>query len=958
MKKGNIVYRGYTIELVKGKKGITSKIHRNGELKFEDKVISKNEKAAEKRATVAIDNALSGLSGEEPKALTFDNYFNYFHRLGIDSLPEGLRSGHDFLFKNKGEYHSNEVIRETIQDYLNDINEYIKSLPKSAQGKIFKGEDKGYSGRKFTGNKYKNTQDLDIKEIAKLVREELNILFEEEGKFSVTIDRYSGGQSLSVKITDLNFDPFSELYSKHLKANDRWDEYRNEHNNTYPKIYNERAEKLMSRIKKIVDQYNFDDSDSMIDYFHVNFYSSVRIEDSLLIKKFYPENKENNDRIKWSEEYDRKAAERNKKAAERRGKYPKNSYVMYKTGETRSLLAGEYRARILKSPNGRATFSLYTIEFFVDKIKKNGVEKEVSPPHRVVFENISESQLSPLKNEDPRLKQKFKKGEKVVFTLKHPKKDFWAPNNPAIIEPGDYQVVIDRVIAGQYPRYIFYIETQKYNEFHHKYFPHKEYFEVSADQLDPVGKKKITPPVKPEKPKQKSSINPVPVKEKPPVPAKEKPKPESILVNEISESVKLIRRYAAFHDKEKPISTILNLIKAIQRAITKKIIRKSDKYASEIISIQEKLVMTYNDYSDQEKLKIQINEADLSRLVAISGGESVYPSIGLIKRFITMEGKKASQEQIKSFIAAASKIQNEDPYYSKIQSLIRLLSKIKSGGIVKVESSELNGIYFIVNSFPEEKNLQIKKKEKKALKVDPMPEPVKTELSGAPDQAGTGLFLPFDQLENIRDKNKKLLSFRLPGYIGKILGDLERYELAITLEGDQGSGKTRLTYQLANAFADAGFNVGIWSLEIGIESNLIRKMRDEYIDPKNMSNVKGIDQERYKEMTGKRFDGINTIREHANDMDVWIIDSFGKLECSSQELDKLRKDYPNTIWIPIFQRTSGKVIRGGTAPLFDAGINLEVVKQPDHKDNYAYASKNRYGETGIKYSIFNKSIIE
>ena len=53
------------------------------------------------------------------------------------------------------------------------------------------------------------------------------------------------------------------------------------------------------------------------------------------------------------------------------------------------------------------------------------------------------------------------------------------------------------------------------------------------------------------------------------------------------------------------------------------------------------------------------------------------------------------------------------------------------------------------------------------------------------------------------------------------------------------------------------------------------------------------------------------------------------------------------------------MIRGGTAPLFDAGINIEVVKVDDtFVNNYAVTTKNRYGVTGIKYNISQKAIDE
>lgn len=189
-------------------------------------------------------------------------------------------------------------------------------------------------------------------------------------------------------------------------------------------------------------------------------------------------------------------------------------------------------------------------------------------------------------------------------------------------------------------------------------------------------------------------------------------------------------------------------------------------------------------------------------------------------------------------------------------------------------------------------------------------------------------------------------TFRLENDFGIFLGDLERFELAITIEGHQGSGKTRFTYQLANAFANLGHRIAIFSLEIGSKSDLIRRMKEDYLETQNHSSVFIAD-------TLPK--NINTIKEAAKQFDVVIIDSWNKVGVSSLYFDSLRKEFPNTIFIVIFQRTTQKTIRGGTAPLYDAGINIEVVKADDSfKNNYAVTTKNRYGVTGIQFNIYSQ----
>lgn len=229
-----------------------------------------------------------------------------------------------------------------------------------------------------------------------------------------------------------------------------------------------------------------------------------------------------------------------------------------------------------------------------------------------------------------------------------------------------------------------------------------------------------------------------------------------------------------------------------------------------------------------------------------------------------------------------------------------------------------------------------------------------TGLHGIPEQTRVKLPVPkaisiFDSMNEIKAEPSEN-SFRLLGDLGKLLGDLERFELAITLEGDQGGGKTRFGYQLADSFAALGNRIAVFSLEIGKRSDLIRRMREEYVHPSNQDKIF---------ITDQLPDGFETIRKSAKDFDVVIIDSWNKLNVHSSLFDKLRKEFPDTIFIVIFQRTTQGTIRGGTAPLFDAGINLEVVKVDDtFRNNYAVATKNRYGETGLQYNIHSRQLLQ
>lgn len=104
--------------------------------------------------------------------------------------------------------------------------------------------------RQTEGSKYRDTYGMDIKEIAKLVRKDLKEAFPNY-IFKVQIERYSMGQSLHIQV---NGTGIKERFS-------------------------EEARKLEEEIRALANEYNYDDSDIMTDYFNVRFYcNDIRVE--------------------------------------------------------------------------------------------------------------------------------------------------------------------------------------------------------------------------------------------------------------------------------------------------------------------------------------------------------------------------------------------------------------------------------------------------------------------------------------------------------------------------------------------------------------------------------------------------------------------------------------------------------------------------------------------------------
>lgn len=134
------------------------------------------------------------------------------------------------------------------------------------------------------GSKYE--AGMDIKDIAKLVRKEIKDYFGPNIKYSVTIDRFSGGRALRAYLVDVapgfyfwkvnpdyNPDGGYGISAERVCLSDGYRE-------------------IEEKVKEIIGAYNYDGSEIMVDYFDVNFYSSVGVKfDSPAYKKMEGERK-------------------------------------------------------------------------------------------------------------------------------------------------------------------------------------------------------------------------------------------------------------------------------------------------------------------------------------------------------------------------------------------------------------------------------------------------------------------------------------------------------------------------------------------------------------------------------------------------------------------------------------------------------------------------------------------
>ncbi len=178
---------------------------------------------------------------------------------------------------------------------------------------------------------------------------------------------------------------------------------------------------------------------------------------------------------------------------------------------------------------------------------------------------------------------------------------------------------------------------------------------------------------------------------------------------------------------------------------------------------------------------------------------------------------------------------------------------------------------------------------------------------------------------------REIKTFVLPGRIGDFFGELERHMLAIALVGDPGAGKSTMTMAIARAIDQAGYKIIFYSLELGISKPLQDMIRRNPLSNQMRITDKG---------------DIEAVRESAKEYDLVMVDSFGKLGCKAEEWDRLRQDFPDTMFLAIFQKTTSGSSRGGASIDYDASTVIDMTREKESGKRSAHMRKSRYGTQG------------
>jgi hypothetical protein len=401
-----------------------------------------------------------------------------------------------------------------------------------------------------------------------------------------------------------------------------------------------------------------------------------------------------------------------------------------------------------------------------------------------------------------------------------------------------------------------------------------------------------------------------------------KPEGEPVhFVEHIDEQVKFIRRFVGLHNREKPFNAFLNLLKAIQKAIIQRIVRKTSTYAKQIESIQETLVKICN--TGKEAILLQINEPDLPTYVAIAGGEKVYPSIGFIKRYIGMEGKAVEKEKRLTFIkqidtAIKKGKLDADPYLDKVKSIASELKKIKSNSTaIKIANAELNGLKGITRRCGCYNLGRIYNTRGKKLRQCCKKTYTDSKRQGAcsHNRGLAGIM----SAEEVLNQHYEMLSFK--GIWKRLFGEPAK-NFTMLIHGGPGAGKTTFMMLFVKFLSTLGSVLYISSEEYGA-STLTKKI-SKYLTP-TPANV---------------FFTADKTKIEQGDYGFVVLDSATNIGMDIEEFKKLKEVHPDTAFIVLLQHTKNGQFRGSKEWEHETEIAAGVT------EGTIRVYRNRYGVMG------------
>lgn len=353
------------------------------------------------------------------------------------------------------------------------------------------------------------------------------------------------------------------------------------------------------------------------------------------------------------------------------------------------------------------------------------------------------------------------------------------------------------------------------------------------------------------------------------------------LVPRIPDELRFIKRFVNMHNKNQTKSQVLNFINSLQKAIIEKRIRKASQWAEQITYIQKNLISTYNSMGNDVRTVLKPNT--LNKFRRFIDNEKVFPSVGIIKRYIGLHQKADVRNKAISLLTYIDKtldkaqIRKGDPYMSELQAIKSNLQSFiadKNIKLLAIESATLAGLKGIVE-------------ELEGCSCA-------TELSGLKEQSNI-----ISSVDFVKQQYPTI------GFTGKyrdFIGDPSPGFTAM-ISAKPKFGKSTLCADFAGYLARMHGNVLFVAKEEGFSKTLQDKLKDVQHPRLMVTDYLPADLEEFQYV---------------------FLDSVTRLGLTSEDLRKLKLSYPGICFMFVFQVTKDGRFRGANDFQHDVDIVIEL----------------------------------
>jgi len=370
------------------------------------------------------------------------------------------------------------------------------------------------------------------------------------------------------------------------------------------------------------------------------------------------------------------------------------------------------------------------------------------------------------------------------------------------------------------------------------------------------------------------------------------------LVEKIPEELRFIRRFVNLNGKTKTKDDLLRFINGLQKAILEKRIRKTSAYAAQVKYIQESLIKTFNTM--KAKIKLEVNPKTLKEFKDLLGGEKIYPSIQLLKKYINLNGKTGMKEKAEKLVkqmetaAKKRKVRKGDVYEATLQQAYKNLREFisdKKQKALLIEQRELNGLEGVLGCACNQLN-----------GIEEMP-----AIMNSMDFA-----------------NMRFETIGLKGKWFDLIGDPSSNFTAMVF-GKPKMGKSYLCIDFAGYLARNHGKVLYVAKEEGLDMTLQKKLNDKDVAHPNLYVA-------------------SVLPDNLSPYDFIFLDSVNRLDLSPEDLNRLKKNNPTKSFIFIFQTTKMGNFRGANSFQHDVDVVIEV---PERGKAVQMGRFNQGGEINI-----------